>query len=243
LPAFLVNCMFYIKICELTVKIENKYDFVYKLCKDYIADNHSGAFDFSVSVTDEQVAEEHSKAEFDAPLGYCESVCLYREISFKMLDFGAFLFHSAVIEVDGEAFAFAAPSGTGKSTHISLWLKHFGERAAVVNGDKPLMRFCGDVLYAYGTPWCGKERLQNNIKSPLKALCFLKRGEENKIRKIDQKELIGILFQQTILPKDPDRLTKIFDLLAKMLRIVPCYSLECDMTEQAAIVAYEGMKG
>ena len=70
----------------------------------------------------------------------------------KMPLYGAFLMHAAVVEVDGIAYVFTAPSGTGKSTHVQLWLDHFGPRARVLNGDKPLFRFEGNTLYACGTP-------------------------------------------------------------------------------------------
>lgn len=234
--------MFYIKICDLIVKIEHRYDFVYHQCEDYRVDSENDEYNFSVSVTDEQIKREHENSEIDAPLGYCESVCLYREISFKMLDYDAFLFHSAVIDVDGKSYAFAASSGTGKSTHINLWLQHFKDRATVVNGDKPLLRFCGDTLFAYGTPWCGKERLQTNICSPLKAICFLQRSETNQIRKIDEKQVVNLLFQQTILPSDPEKLTLLFDMLGKMVRTIPCYLLECNISDEAVNVAFEGMQ-
>ena len=37
--------------------------------------------------------------------------------------------HSSAIAVDGNAYLFSAHSGTGKSTHTSLWLDHFKDRA------------------------------------------------------------------------------------------------------------------
>ena len=90
--------------------------------------------------------------------GYCESLCLYRQICRRLPFYDAFLMHASVVAVDGEAYAFAAPSGTGKTTHTRLWLQQFGSRAQVVNGDKPVFRFVGGALYACGTPWRGKGR-------------------------------------------------------------------------------------
>ena len=98
-----------------------------------------------------------------------------------MPDFDAFLLHAAVIEVDGLAYAFAAPSGTGKTTHIALWKKFFGDRANIINGDKPIIRFENGTPYIYGTPWCGKEGYNINTKAPLAALCFIERSPENTI--------------------------------------------------------------
>ena len=43
-----------------------------------------------------------------------------------------------LISFDGQGIAFAAPSGTGKTTHIKLWQRLYGDRVEIINGDKPL---------------------------------------------------------------------------------------------------------
>ena len=165
--------MLYIRIAELNICIENKYDYLEKLCREYTIEKPENV-DMTVSVSDEQIAQEMSIAETEVTAGYAEGVCAYREICKRLpVEFGAYLFHSAVIEYGGDGFAFAAKSGTGKSTHIKLWRRRFGEGVHVVNGDKPILRFENGKLYAYGTPWCGKEGWQTNTRVPLKALCFL----------------------------------------------------------------------
>ena len=62
-----------------------------------------------------------------------------------MLGYDAFLFHAAVVSYAGCGYAFAAKSGTGKSTHVAQWMHALGDRVTVVNGDKPLLRWwrCG----------------------------------------------------------------------------------------------------
>ena len=61
-----------------------------------------------------------------------------------MLEHEVFIMHASVIEVDGEGYGFLAHSGTGKTTQTRLWLEHFGPRARVINGDKPLVRVIPD---------------------------------------------------------------------------------------------------
>lgn len=234
--------MLYIRIADLNICINNKYDYLERLCRDYTVEK-TEAPDMTVSVTDEQIAHEVSIAETQVSAGYAEGVCVYREICKRLpVEFGAYLFHSAVIEYKGDGFAFAAKSGTGKSTHISLWRKRFGSEVHVVNGDKPIMRFVGDKLYAYGTPWCGKEGWQNNTSVPLKALCFVERSENNRIRRIGADEAVMLMFHQILTPSDLETVDALFPLLDRTLREVPCYVLGCNISEEAAEVAYNGMK-
>lgn len=235
--------MLYIVIAGLKICIKNKYDHVQKLCASYACEPTDHA-DIEVSISEELIDEEIGAAELEVSRGYAESICIYREIcSHLPIEYNGYLFHSAVIEYGGEGFAFAAKSGTGKSTHISLWRKHFGEDVHIVNGDKPIFRFDEDGrLYAYGTPWCGKEGWQANTRAPLKAICFLERAEKNEIRRIGADEAVMRIFHQILTPSDMETVDALFPLLDKTLREVPCYVLGCNISEEAAEVAYNGMK-
>ncbi len=234
--------MLYIRVADLNICIDNKYDYLLDLCRDYIIEKPC-TLDMTVSVSEEAIDGELNTSEKHFTRGYAESICAYREICRRLpTEHGAYLFHSAVIEYGGDGFAFAAKSGTGKSTHILLWGKRFGSAVHVVNGDKPIMKFVGNHLYAYGTPWCGKEGWQTNTRVPIKALCFLERSAENTIRKIGADEAVMLIFHQILTPKDLEQADALFPLLDRTLREVPCYVLGCNMSVDAAEVAYNGMK-
>lgn len=241
--------MFKIKIANLVIGIENKYEYVRWLCREYETDTEKT--DFCVSATEQEIAKEQKdRGEDGARLhsaGYCESICLYRSICLKLIDYDAFVMHSVALEMDGRAaYVFAAKSGVGKTTHVKLWLEEFGLRARVVNGDKPIYRFGkgsdGWKLYACGTPWCGKERLGSNIMSPVKAICFLERGTENRIRRLEEGEVIGRIFHQLLMPREETAMNHFLDMIDRMLATVDCYLLRCNMEKEAAWVAYEGME-
>ena len=233
--------MFYIRIAEIDICIKNKYEYVQKLCRDYTV-SETNAPDLCVEVTLEQIKKELSIAQTEVTEGYAEGVCIYREICRQLpLKFNAYLLHSAVIEYEGNGYAFAAKSGTGKSTHISLWRQRFGKDVHVINGDKPIMRFIDGKLYAYGTPWCGKEGWQTNTKVAVKSLCFLERSKVNSIRKIGADEAVMLIFHQILTPDDIETVDALFPLLDKTLREIPCYVLGCDISEKAAEIAYNGM--
>ena len=231
------------KIADKTIEIVSLHENVHTLCKDYI---YEGVPDFSVKTEQKDIDFERmhsSEEEYAASFsdGYLETLAVYRKIAEKMLEYDTILLHGSCIAVDGKAYIFTAKSGTGKSTHVSLWKKHFGEDVRIINGDKPILRFIDGRLYAFGTPWCGKECWHTNGFVPLKAICFLERASENTIRKIEPKEAIGRIFHQLLTPEDLSTVDALFPLLDRMLREVPCYLLGCNVSEEAAEVAYKGM--
>lgn len=231
--------MFRIKIAELVIRIDNKYEYVSRFCEQYKVD--ADREDFAVFATEEEILKEQAEGEIRFSLPYCESLCLYRAICLKLIAYDAFLMHSAALEMDGEAYVFAAKSGTGKTTHLKLWMQEFGSRVQVVNGDKPVYRFQDGTLYVYGTPWCGKEELGNDIRSPVKAICFLEQGQENSIRRMTEEEVIGRIFHQLLMPREEGAVTHFLDMIDELMLKVNCYLLRCNTESEAARVAYQGI--
>ena len=234
--------MLYIGIADLVVGIDNKYEYLNRFCKGYILDGTPSP-DITVSVSQEEIDHEISISDIKVSRGYAESICVYRSICENILrHFNGFLLHCALIEYEGRGYAFSAKSGTGKSTHIALWKKVFGDAVTVVNGDKPIVRCINGSFVAYGTPWCGKEGYEKNTSVSLSALCFLNRAENNSIARMSPSDAVSRVFDQLLMPTDIESFDKLSALLDKMLSAVPCYLLGCNMDIDAAIVAYNGMK-
>lgn len=233
--------MFSIKIADMIIGIDEKYDYVRNFCREYIADSQN--VDFTVCADNADIEREFNAGNGNFSLAYCECICIYREICKKIPEYDAFLLHAAVIEVDGKSYAFTARSGTGKSTHIRLWQKRFGKRCRIINGDKPIIKKIGNEFFACGTPWCGKEGLQTNAISPLAGLCFLERGEKNSICKALPDEILSRIFHQLIVPQNAHLQDMFFALLDDFLNSTPAYILRCNMEESAADTAFEGMCG
>lgn len=225
------------RIADLNIEIPNRYDYVARQCAAYRAPDGAVA-DFSVTVSNEALAESHAQAP-DFSLAYHESLCVYRELCKKILTYGGFLLHAAVVEVDGRAYAFSAPSGTGKSTHIALWRRLLGDRVQIINGDKPILRYRDGRFIAYGTPWCGKEGWNRNTSAPLTAICFLERSETNRIRRLPSGEAIDHVFHQLLRPKTAAEMDTTLSLTDTLLREVPIYLLGCNISEEAARLAFE----
>ena len=137
--------------------------------------------------------------------------------------------------------AFAAKSGTGKTTRLLLWQQTLGSRVRPVNGDKPILRVCGEQVYACGTPWSGKENLNTNIMLPLKAICILERDSTNHIERIGMSDALPVLLQQIYRPARADAMRRTLQIVRDLGEKVSLYRLGCNMDEEAAAVAYAGM--
>ncbi|MGB4092146.1 MAG: hypothetical protein WBK46_09440 [Ruminococcus flavefaciens] len=237
------------KIADKIVEVNSIYEEVHEYCSDYQTDLSA---DYSVNITQADIDFEREKSAHEDEVegipirhfsdSYLEELAVYRKIAEKMLDFDTVLFHGSVIAVDGAGYLFTAKSGTGKSTHTRLWREYFGERAVMVNDDKPLLHI-GDIgVVAYGTPYNGKHRLGNNISVPLKALCILTRDNDNQIESITREQAYTMLLQQVYRPADMLKMTKTLELVDRLADSVKLYRLGCNMDISAAKVAFEGMK-
>ncbi len=206
------------------------------------------ACDFLVTVSPRMIAAERERAtEGVWSDSYLQQLAVYRAIAEEAPKRGVFLMHAAVVGFAGKAYAFAAPSGTGKSTHLRLWKRCFGNAAQVINGDKPLLRVGAPaqegapVVTAYGTPWCGKEGWQVNASAPLAGLCFLERGEKDSCRRIEPADALPAAMRQVYLPSDPESAFLSLGLLDELLNNVALYRLRCTMRPSAARASFEAM--
>lgn len=233
--------MLTIRLANLLIGIQHTYPHLERQCAAYLAE---GTPDFTVTVTEEMVEAELARAK-DAPTpGYCESLCAYREIARLLPAYDALLFHAAVIECAGAAYAFTAKSGTGKSTHIRLWRRVYGDQVQIVNGDKPILRFSPDGrLYAYGTPWCGKEGWQRNVGVPLRAIVFLERGDTDRITDLPTSDAVLPLMNQIVLGNNPEEISMTLEMADRVLAATETKRLICTPQESAARVAYSALIG
>lgn len=166
-----------------------------------------------------------------------------RQFYVGLLDFGGLMLHASAVELDGKAYLFSAPCGTGKSTHARLWQQVFGERAHVFNDDKPALRLIDGKWYAYGTPWCGKDGININMKAELAGICFLKQAPQNKIRRLDQKQAISNILWQTIHNfRSTERLDSALSLIENLVTTIPVYEFENLPIPESAELSYNTMR-
>ena len=228
--------MFNICVADVVIGIDNKYDYIRDMCRDYIS---SSPAVFTVSATDAEIRRE-SPDGFPYPSEYLETLAIYRKISEKLAEFDAFLIHGVLMDVEGRGILLCAESGTGKSTHASLWIKLLGEKCRIINGDKPLIRIMDTLPCGYGTPWCGKEEINENAKVRLFDICFIKRSEENSVRKMEKSEILARLIPAVHIPENGN-VAKMLETLDAVARGVRFFEISCNMDISAAKCAYDAI--
>lgn len=160
-----------------------------------------------------------------------------------LLNFGGLMLHASAVEMDGKAYLFSGPCGMGKSTHTRLWQQTFGSAAQVFNDDKPALRCVDGKWFAYGTPWCGKDGINQNKKVPLAGICFLKQASENRIRQLTPAEAaIKIISQTRRRFNLVENLDKMVHHIDALVRDIPVFELENRPEPEAARLSYETMR-
>lgn len=173
----------------------------------------------------------------------CEIICTTESFYMQLLGFGGFMLHSSAVVMDDGAYLFSAPSGTGKSTHTALWLELFGERAAILNDDKPAILLREGGVFACGTPWSGKSDLNLNMCVPLRGICVLERSPENFIEPLPPEKSVYALMNQTLRPEEPENMAALLDYIDRVTENVPIWRMGCNISTEAARLAYEVMSG
>ena len=240
---------FTVQIADRTIRVQANHNETKKYCTTYLC---GGTPDFTVCISSADIAFEREKAQRENAIegkperslvdAQLEITAVQRKMAERLFDFDTILLHGSVVAVDGQAYLFTAKSGTGKSTHTRLWRELFGGRAVMVNDDKPFLRITDAGVLAYGSPWNGKHGLGTNVCVPLKAICILERGAQNRIQQIPAKDALFMLLQQTNRPMDRSLMPKYMDLIDRLASKVSFYRLACNMEPEAAQVAYEAMR-
>ena len=228
------------RIAGHNVQIKSIFEEIHMQCREYLVEE---APEYTVETTPEDILFEQKKSKDGVvyPESYLETLAVYRKMAEYLLHQRIVLFHGSVVAVDGEGYLFTAKSGTGKSTHTRLWREAFGERAVMINDDKPLLKITDDGVLVYGTPWDGKHRLSTNTVVPLKAICILKRGNQNTIIAAEKREVYPMLLQQMYRPQNGAGMSLALQLLDGIMEHTALYTLHCNMELEAAFVAYQGM--
>lgn len=211
-----------------------------KQAEPYLTDN-SLTPDFSISISQSEIeaARVHNPLLSDEEWEYILSATAFYR---NLIKFNGFMLHASAILYQARAYLFSAPSGTGKSTHTNLWQAQFGkDKVRILNDDKPAIRRIGETVYAFGTPWSGKHDISIPIGVPIAGICFLERAENNSITKLSSREALPNLFSQTLRRLPEEDLDILSDELSNLLSNIPIYKLNCNITNEAAIIAERAM--
>ena len=229
--------MQYYKIADLIISMEPDAR-TERQAKPYLLKGeHSAEFHVAPKSKEEFLSRTDLKIDFSEfqYLSCCQSFHL------QIFNYNGMYVHSSAVVVDDKAYLFSAPSGTGKSTHTSLWLKKFGDRAFILNDDKPVLRYLKDTVYAYGTPWCGKCDISANKKVEVAGLCFIKRDTNDWIKPLNKKEAAIKLYQASSKKMSQNLIPMYFNVINRIVDNVNVFEMGCTPTLNAVEVAYKAM--
>lgn len=145
------------------------------------------------------------------------------------------LFHSSVVSYQGRGYMFLGQSGTGKSTHSSLWLKHI-EGTELVNDDNPVVRIGDDnEVRVYGSPWSGKTPCYRNVSYPVGALVKLDQAPYNDIQRLKGVKAYAVVMMSVSGKRWDSSLAEgLHETESQLVQLVPFWHLDCLPDEDAA---------
>ena len=230
---------FVMEIAGFAIGVEPLFESTRMYCREYWTDREP---EFHVTVKREDLVKEQELLNIEADEEglkrrkfsdmFLERSVIQRRVAENLARRDVLLMHGSTVAVDGRAYLFTAPCGTGKSTHTRLWREVFGDRAVMVNDDKPFLKLTADAVLACGSPWTGKHGIGTNVCVPLGGICILSRGRENIIRPAEQDKTLEFLRSQCFPPQG----------LEKLLSRVGLWQMECTKDLEAAVTAFEAMK-
>jgi len=151
------------------------------------------------------------------------------------------LIHASLVRQNGYGYAFIAKSGTGKSTHVSLWLRHL-PGCDLMNDDNPIVRIIDDEAFIFGGPWSGKTPCYRNVKARLGAITRIDRAESNSIEKLPPIEAFASFLPSCSSMKwDEDIFNRICNTVTKIVETTGIYTLHCLPNEEAAVICHDAI--
>lgn len=139
---------------------------------------------------------------------------------------GVLFFHAAQIAYQGRGILFTAPSGTGKTTQAMLWRDHRG--AALLCGDRTLVRCVDGAWRTYGYPLDGSEPVRTTESRPLGALVLLAQGAEDRVERLTPARGARDLMEQLVIDGwDPAARAAALDRLLTLMERIPVYRQTC----------------
>ena len=228
------------------VEVKSLFDSTRDYCSRYLTGE---APEWTVEVVRQELEKEQAALRREAEEEgiryrtftdpFLERAVIQKKVADGLLSRGILLMHGSTVAVDGRAYLFTARCGTGKSTHTRLWRQVFGDRAVMVNDDKPFLEVTESGVIAHGSPWSGKHGLDSNVSVPLQGICILERGTENRIGRITPEEAADMLRHQGYCPEGMEQTYQA--LVETLMERTPLWRMECTKDPQAAVVAHEAM--
>jgi hypothetical protein len=151
------------------------------------------------------------------------------------------MIHASVVNHEGKGVAFLGKSGTGKSTHSRLWLKHI-PNTVLLNDDNPAVRITNEGVLIYGTPWSGKTPCYKNEQLPLQGFVRLQQAPMNEFEwQTGLKGFIAVLPSCTSIRWNKELFANMNTILEKIIAQIRVGYLKCLPDAAAAELCHSAL--
>lgn len=155
--------------------------------------------------------------------------------------YGGVSIHGSTVVLNDEAYLFLGASGTGKSTHSSLWQQVYDE-CYLLNDDNPVIRLEGDKINIYGTPWSGKTPCYKNKGCHLNGIVRLHQAVENVFQPLYGIDaFIALLPSCMVLKYNQILYGEACDIMAQIVDQSQVGQLKCLPNQAAAILCNKSL--
>ncbi len=149
--------------------------------------------------------------------------------------------HAAAVFRHGRAYLFMGRSGTGKSTHASLWIRHLPD-TQLLNDDNPTVRIIDNRAVVYGTPWSGKTPCYKNLRFPIGGMVRLQQSTTNLFTvQEDVNAFIAIYPGCSIISENERLRNRLYDTISHLAGIVAVGIMDCRPDKEAALMCSDAL--
>lgn len=180
----------------------------------------------------------------ESTIGFVLNNFLMMLYAFNAARHHTLLMHASVVVSDNKGYLFLGKSGTGKSTHSSLWLKQFPE-CHLLNDDNPVVHV--DIPHSqvtvFGSPWSGKTPCYRNESMPVGAFVRLEQAPRNEIKKESTVRAFAALLPScSCLKPNKEIYGGIVSAVTGLASLVPTFHLKCLPDQKAAMLCRKAVE-
>lgn len=213
-----------INICRRTIRYVFNYPETYGYFGKYLTLSDDDSYDISVSK--EYMEENRWLVDDSVQDEFLEFQTLMLATGNFLLQHKCVLFHCTSFIWQDLAWIMTAPSGTGKTTQLINWMNLYPDETQIINGDKTGLECREDgSVYAYSSPWRGKERFGFRDRcSKLGGIILLEQGTDNIVKRLASSESVYPLFIEFVsYPETEEQIIAQRDILEQMIDAAPIW--------------------
>lgn len=148
-----------------------------------------------------------------------------------------FILNASSLSHHGCGMLFSGTSEISKSSQTALWLEYM-EDVFVLSDEKPLLSF-EDKIFVYGTPWSTRSKQHKNMRSPLKAIFFLKQANTPHLKELKEAEQVALKLKNMFQPYESEELDHLLEQFPRILHEVKLYDYEATLTKESVDLIHE----